>query len=535
MKKNTLITMPCLLATFILFAACSDLANEEEGTTGTDGYTVTFNSMGGNYTPPAQNVKENETVHKPADPTREGEIFTGWYRNFASGTLPYEFDTPVAGSFSLYAGWKPEMVTITYVFGGGSDNKIVDVIKKRRIGNRYDLETPSKRDGFIFEGWYTDPAFTTPVTFPRVLNEDTVFYAKWGAFADFDFVWTRTNVLGGQTSLLVIDEETGWFFEERGTYVYVTPVSWYTAPVSLSANKATLTLDFNGTVSPLSKQNKTYTPEAGSRWAGFWASNNDLSLDLKNDGTGEISAANGESLRLAFADADGNLNLLRGKSPHYVLLAIPIIGGGLGAGFEKVLIDEKLLGFWEINSSGGRSAYEFKSNGGGTYYALGVTLDFNYALTEEGDGWGLTIHQTENGNPYDQYLYEISDDGGTLTVQGEEDVTYSKVQTKPDYSSGSGGDAALAYRWNFGSSGAYIEFDPGTARGIFVLYQSGKYTYKIWKAASGNLSFFFPDIGSIPGDTSFPYEIATVGNTDRLTFDGTTYQKSLFAPTSGGW
>jgi uncharacterized repeat protein (TIGR02543 family) len=532
MKKNTLITMPGLLAAFILFTACSDLTKEDEGPAGTDGYTVTFNSMGGNYTPPAQNVKENEMVNKPADPTREGEIFIGWYRNFASGTLPYEFDTPVAGSFSLYAGWKPEMVTITYVFGGGSDTQTVDVIKKRRIVNRYDLETPSKRAGYIFEGWYTDPAFATPVTFPRILTEDTVFYAKWGVLADFDFVWTRTNVLGGQTSLLVIDEETGWFFEERGTYVYVTPVSWYTAPVSLSANKATLTLDFNGTVSTLSKQTKTYTPETYSRWAGFWASNNGLSLDLKNDGTGEISAANGESLHLAYADEDGNLNLLRGTSPHYVLLAIPITGGGLGAGFEKKLIDEKLLGFWEINSSGGKSAYEFKSNGGGTYYALGVELTFNYALTEDD---GLIIHQTGNGDPYAKYLYEISNDGDTLTVQGDEYLIYSKLQAKPDYPSGSGGDTALAYRWNFGSSGAYIEFDSGTARGIFVMYQGGKYTYKIWKAASGNLTFFFPDLGSIPGDTSVSYEISTQGNTDRLTFDGNTYQKSLFSPTSGGW
>jgi uncharacterized repeat protein (TIGR02543 family) len=538
MKKNTLITMPGLLAVFILFTACSDLIKEEEGPKGTDGYTVTFNSMGGNYTPSAQNVQENETVHKPADPTREGEIFTGWYRNFALGTLPYEFDTPVVRSFSLYAGWKPEMVTITYVFGNG-DNETVDVIKKRRIGNRYDLKTPSKRDGFIFEGWYADSAFATPVTFPKVLNEDTVFYAKWGALADFNFVWTRPNAWSGQTSLLVIDEETGWFFEERGASVYITPISWYTAPVSLSATKATLTLDFNGTVSTLSKQTRTYTPETDSRWTGFWV-NNSLTLDLKNDGFGEIIAISGadaddETLALAYAEGDGKLNLLGATSPHYVLLAIPIAGGGLGAGFEQKVVDEKLLGFWEINSSGGKSAYEFKSNGGGTYYALGVEFTFNYVLTEEGDGLGLIIHQTGNGDPYPKYLYEISDDGETLTVQGDEDVIYSKVPTKPDYPSGSGGDTALAFRWNFGSGGAFIEFDQGTARGIFAQYQGGKYTYKIWKAASGDLTFFFPDLGSLPGGESFPYQISTQGNSDRLTFNGNTYQKSIFTPTSGGW
>jgi uncharacterized repeat protein (TIGR02543 family) len=426
------------------------------------------------------------------------------------------------------------MVTITYVFGNG-DNKTVDVIKKRRIGNRYDLETPSKKAGFIFEGWYTDSAIASLVTFPRVLNEDTVFYAKWGALADFDFVWTRTNAWSGQTSLLVIDEETGWFFEGRGASVYVTPVSWHTAPISLNANKTTLTLDFNGAVSPLTKQTKTITPEAGSRWAGFWA-NNSLTLDLKNDGFGEIIAISGadaddETLALAYAEGDGKLNLLGATSPHYVLLAIPITGGGLGAGFEQKVVDEKLLGFWEINSSGGKSAYEFKSNGGGTYYALGVEFTFNYVLTEEGDGLGLIIHQTESGNPYAKYLYEISDDGETLTVQG---VSYSKLSAKPDYSSGSGGDTALVFRWFLAGSNmtTFVEFD---SNGLVRMYQNNRYTYRIWKAASGNLTFFFPDIGKVPGDDSFPYQIATQGATDRLTFDDKTYEKSLFAPTSGGW
>lgn len=71
---------------------------------GTTRYTVKFDSQGG--TPVASvSVEKGKTLSKPADPTREGYTFTGWYTDSAA-TKAYDFSAQVTGSFTLYAGWK---------------------------------------------------------------------------------------------------------------------------------------------------------------------------------------------------------------------------------------------------------------------------------------------------------------------------------------------------------------------------------------------------------------------------------------------
>ena len=66
-------------------------------------YTVTYESNGGS-TVPSQTVKYNETANKPADPTRSGYTFAGWYTE-EKLTNKYDFATPVTGNITLYAKW----------------------------------------------------------------------------------------------------------------------------------------------------------------------------------------------------------------------------------------------------------------------------------------------------------------------------------------------------------------------------------------------------------------------------------------------
>ena len=66
-------------------------------------YTVTYESNGGS-TVPSQTVKYNETANKPADPTKSGYTFAGWYTE-AKLTNKYDFATPVTGNITLYAKW----------------------------------------------------------------------------------------------------------------------------------------------------------------------------------------------------------------------------------------------------------------------------------------------------------------------------------------------------------------------------------------------------------------------------------------------
>ena len=66
-------------------------------------YTVTFDARGGSAVAD-QTVKEGGAVSKPADPTRDGYVFDGWYRDEAC-TQVYDFSATVEGDLTLYAKW----------------------------------------------------------------------------------------------------------------------------------------------------------------------------------------------------------------------------------------------------------------------------------------------------------------------------------------------------------------------------------------------------------------------------------------------
>lgn len=66
-------------------------------------YTVTFNSNGGSDVP--GQIRANAAATKPADPTRSGYVFAGWYTDEAC-TAAYDFTKPVTDSVTLYAKWE---------------------------------------------------------------------------------------------------------------------------------------------------------------------------------------------------------------------------------------------------------------------------------------------------------------------------------------------------------------------------------------------------------------------------------------------
>ncbi len=73
----------------------------EAGTEGT--FTVTFDSDGGSSVA-KQNVKENGTITKPSDPTRDGYKFVEWQYNGKK----YDFSTKVTKAMTLTAKWEKD-------------------------------------------------------------------------------------------------------------------------------------------------------------------------------------------------------------------------------------------------------------------------------------------------------------------------------------------------------------------------------------------------------------------------------------------
>ena len=72
-------------------------------------YTVTYESNGGS-TVASQTVTHNEKATKPADPTKSGYTFAGWYTDKETLTNTYDFGTLVTKDITLYAKWNTNYV-----------------------------------------------------------------------------------------------------------------------------------------------------------------------------------------------------------------------------------------------------------------------------------------------------------------------------------------------------------------------------------------------------------------------------------------
>ena len=148
-------------------------------------FTVTFNSNGGSAVSAAK-VTEGKAVAKPADPTRSGFTFGGWYSD-AKLTKAYDFKAVVKGDLTLYAKWtknstpapQPKTFTVTFNPNGGSAVAAQKVAEGKAAAKPAD----PKRDGYAFGGWYADAKLTKAYEFKAAVKADVTLYAKWAKSA----------------------------------------------------------------------------------------------------------------------------------------------------------------------------------------------------------------------------------------------------------------------------------------------------------------------------------------------------------------
>jgi uncharacterized repeat protein (TIGR02543 family) len=127
-------------------------------------HTISFDSQGGSAVA-ALTADEGAALAKPADPTRAGFVFTGWYSAASGGTL-YAWPHSVTGSLTMYAQWTAIDYAIAYHLNGG--------INARENPEGYTVDNPAinlaaaTRAGYDFGGWYdnSDLAGTAVVTIP---------------------------------------------------------------------------------------------------------------------------------------------------------------------------------------------------------------------------------------------------------------------------------------------------------------------------------------------------------------------------------
>ena len=125
-------------------------------------YTVTFQSEGGSEV--ASQIRANTPADQPADPTKEGYTFIGWY----NGESEWNFETPVTADLTLTAKWQINRYTITFDTAGGSEVPSIT----QDYGTAITPPAAPTRTGYTFAGWDRE----SPTTMPA---GDMTITARW--------------------------------------------------------------------------------------------------------------------------------------------------------------------------------------------------------------------------------------------------------------------------------------------------------------------------------------------------------------------
>ena len=125
-------------------------------------YTVTFQSEGGSEV--ASQIRANTPAGRPADPTKEGYTFIGWY----NGESEWDFETPVTTGLTLTAKWQLNQYTITFKPENGGQ----DIVIKQDYGTAITAPANPTKTGYTFAGWDK----TIPTTMPA---GDMTITAQW--------------------------------------------------------------------------------------------------------------------------------------------------------------------------------------------------------------------------------------------------------------------------------------------------------------------------------------------------------------------
>ncbi|MCK7488540.1 MAG: InlB B-repeat-containing protein [Bacillus subtilis] len=219
-------------------------------------YTISFEEYGGST---VSNITQNygTNVVKPANPTKTGYTFGGWYVDSEFST-PYAFTYMHAEDIILYAKWIANPYTISFDTNGGS---AVGDITQDYLSELTAPTAPTK-DGYTFDGWYTTEAWTTAYVFSTMPAGNITIYAKWTLNNyTIDFVENGGSEVANITAAYgssvigpVTPTKTGHSFEDWYSdpeltipYVFSTmPLNGITLYAKWTINQYTLSFDANG-------------------------------------------------------------------------------------------------------------------------------------------------------------------------------------------------------------------------------------------------------------------------------------------------
>ena len=169
-------------------AACTNEWNFDSDTVSTNRtlyakwqVTVTFNTQGHGTAPATQTIDINGKATKPTDPTADGYVFMGWYKEATCETEWNFTNDQVPTNTTLYAKWQ---VTVTFDVQGKGTAPATQTLD---INGKATKPTDPTAAGYVFKGWYKEAACTNEWNFTNnQVPTNTTLYAKWVVTVTFN-------------------------------------------------------------------------------------------------------------------------------------------------------------------------------------------------------------------------------------------------------------------------------------------------------------------------------------------------------------
>ena len=164
-------------------------------------YTITFNTNGGSSVDSIK-VNAGAKATKPADPTKDGFVFKGWYSN--SGlTISFDFTNAINENITLYAKWEEGTTPVTTYTVTFNSNGGTEVLSQTvNSGSKVSKPTDPTKEGYRFKGWFKNEALTESYDFNLEVTSTFTLYAKWEEIVTPVTTYTVTFNSNGGTEVL---------------------------------------------------------------------------------------------------------------------------------------------------------------------------------------------------------------------------------------------------------------------------------------------------------------------------------------------
>ncbi len=202
-------------------------------------YTVTFLSDGESIAP--SQIRANAPAARPADPTKEGHTFTGWYK----GEEKWNFADAVTETLTLTAKWTANRYTITFDTAGGSE--IAPITQD--YGTAITAPANPTKTGYTFAGWDRE----IPTAMPA---GDMTITARW-TVNQYTITFKPEN--GGEDIIITQDYGTAITAPANPTKTGYTFAGWdREIPTAMPAGDMTITARWT-----VNQYTITFKPENG--------------------------------------------------------------------------------------------------------------------------------------------------------------------------------------------------------------------------------------------------------------------------------